>query len=160
MLNNIKNKNGFTLIEILASVVLLTIVISMFLSIFPQMANMNNRTGDNLDAANVGKELLVLVKKNAYTSFLNNDSNLIIKTTIRNLTKKEDLTSSIIYEGTYDKLGQTFFIKIQIKKIGEFPPPDQSQFHQLHQVIIDVDVKEIKTDSPTLTTTYGYIKGN
>ena len=62
MFHNLKNNSGFTLIEILASVVLLTVVLSMFLSIFPQMANMNNRTGDNLDAANVGKELLVKYK--------------------------------------------------------------------------------------------------
>ena len=63
MFHNLKNNSGFTLIEILASVVLLTVVLSMFLSIFPQMANMNNRTGDNLDAANVGKEVLVKMKK-------------------------------------------------------------------------------------------------
>ena len=63
MFHNLKNNSGFTLIEILASVVLLTVVLSMFLSIFPQMANMNNSTGDNLDAANVGKELLVKMKE-------------------------------------------------------------------------------------------------
>ena len=66
MFHNLKNNRGFTLIEILASVVLLTVVLSMFLSIFPQMANTNNRTGDNLDAANVGKEVLVRMKKLTY----------------------------------------------------------------------------------------------
>jgi len=157
MLNKFTNNNGFTLIEILASIVLLTVVISLFLSIFPQMGNMNQRNGDNLKAANVGKEVLVLVKKDKFTQFSSN-STLSIKTTIPNLTRVGN-TFPIIYKGTYKNWGESFFVQIRIEGVGELQAPsDFKQFHQLHQVRIDVDSKEIQKNSKSLTTTYGYIE--
>ena len=142
MFHNLKNNSGFTLIEILASVVLLTVVLSMFLSIFPQMANMNNRTGDNLDAANVGKELLV-----KYKNYKTSPDN-VFKTTVTNAlpptnTSIEPKISTYIYEN--------FDIVVTI-----YPKADanvQGSAQSLYLMKI-----EVMNGNNTLTTTHGYLK--
>ena len=59
----LNNENGLTLIEVLASIVLLSIIIVSFLSLFPQISNFNESTEKNLQAAAVAKEVRVLVKE-------------------------------------------------------------------------------------------------
>lgn len=61
----LKNEKGLTLIEVLASIVLLSIVIVSFLSLFPQISNFNESTEENLQAAAVAKEVRVLVKESS-----------------------------------------------------------------------------------------------
>lgn len=170
MLNRMKNTSGFTLVEILASVVLLTVVISLFLSIFPQMASVNNKNGDNLDAANAGKELLVLVKKNTYTDFksrlypatspeLEIESN---KFTINKIEETEKILNAkshkyIQITGTFE----SFDVEILVSNNGVFEDKiidgkvEKATF-QLHQVTIIVK----NNNSAPLTTTYGYIEEN
>lgn len=152
MINKITNGKGFTLIEILASIVLLTVVISLFLSIFPQMANTNNRNGDNLDAANVGKEILVLVK-DTYTI---ESSSLQLNGNIPDFTIADNTPSSILLEGFYETLRDNFFIEIEVDTLGAFL--NSSVKNQLYQVTIRVYQSENSTN--VLTTTHGYIKGS
>jgi prepilin-type N-terminal cleavage/methylation domain-containing protein len=146
MFHNLKNNSGFTLIEILASVVLLTVVLSMFLSIFPQMANMNNRTGDNLDAANVGKELLVEMKKLTYTQALTESTPLPIALS-QNINKS---TNPIIISGTYTSNEKSVKVNISL-----WPTPAVSGTAQtLHKMKIEV----LNSNDQILTSTYGYLK--
>ncbi|MFX3674582.1 MAG: prepilin-type N-terminal cleavage/methylation domain-containing protein [Paenisporosarcina sp.] len=58
-----ENEKGLTLIEVLAAIVLLSIVIVSFLSLFPQISSFNKTTEENLQAAAVAKEVKVLVKE-------------------------------------------------------------------------------------------------
>lgn len=130
--------------EILASVVLLTVVISLFLTMFPQMANINNKNGENLDAANVGKELLVKMKK------LTLDK-AILKENLP-ITISSNINSSsnpIIILGTYDSNNQSFKAKITI-----WPTPDVNGAQTLHRMQIDI----MNSNDRILTTTYGYLK--
>lgn len=55
---NTTKRNGFTLVEILASLTILGIVFISFMTIFPQMVNVNNQTETKLDSMNVAKQLL------------------------------------------------------------------------------------------------------
>lgn len=65
MHRNFQNYKGFTLIEVLASIVLLTIVISISLSIFPNMFRTNDVNEESLDAVAVAKDVLVNIKDNS-----------------------------------------------------------------------------------------------
>lgn len=149
MINQILNRNGFTLIEILASIVLLTIVISMFLTIFPQMGNMNHRNGENLDAANVSKELLVSIKRNDYNKVSLGTSLPIAVESINSLNK------DIIIIGNYKlfKVRLTLTIAEEETDIGKVP---------LHMLKIEIFDKNqtvlIDNKVNVLSTTYGYIK--
>ncbi|WP_277584453.1 PulJ/GspJ family protein [Psychrobacillus antarcticus] len=145
MLHNLKNNSGFTLIEILASVVLLTVVLSMFLSIFPQMANMNNRTGDNLEAANVGKEVLVKMKRITYTDAISG-TNLPITPS----QKINNSTNPIILSGTYTSNGKSTKINISLWPIEAVSGTAQT----LHKMKIDV----LNPNDLIQASTYGYLK--
>ncbi|SKA90868.1 MULTISPECIES: type II secretion system protein [Sporosarcina] len=52
------NEKGMTLVEILAALVILGIVFIGFMTIFPQMNNMNNRTETKLETMNLAKKVL------------------------------------------------------------------------------------------------------
>lgn len=64
MFRNFLNSRGFTLVEVLASVVLLAVVISLSLSIFPNMFRTNDVNEQSLDAVAIAKSALVKVKNN------------------------------------------------------------------------------------------------
>lgn len=147
MFHNLKNNSGFTLIEILASVVLLTVVLSMFLSIFPQMANMNNRTGDNLDAANVGKEVLVKMKKLSYENITSKTNLPIANTTYTNST------SNIQISGTYVTNDKNYNVKFNLNKTPDVEINNSTT--KLRRFSIEILDDQNKN---TLTTTYGYIQ--
>jgi len=144
MLNKIKNTNGFTLIEILASIALLTVVISLFLSIFPQMANTNNRNGENLNAANVGKELLVEMKKIKYRKAI--EINYLPNLPIKN-AKNIGNSPNIIIEGDYN----SFRVKMTIYPNAEANVKGSSKSLYLMKI-------EVMSGENTLTTTHGYLE--
>ncbi|PZX07073.1 prepilin-type N-terminal cleavage/methylation domain-containing protein [Psychrobacillus insolitus] len=144
MFHNLKNNSGFTLIEILASVVLLTVVLSMFLSIFPQMANMNNRTGDNLDAANVGKEVLVKMKKITYGDAI--EISKLTDLPIEN-AKKISTSPNTVIEGNYN----SFKVRMTIYPNASANVTGTAQSLYLMKI-------EVMNGNNTLTTTHGYLE--
>ena len=150
MLNRIKNTSGFTLVEILATVVLLTVVISLFLSIFPQMANMNNRNGENLDAANIGKELLVSIKKTSY-----NEVSLGTGLPISVVSVNPTSDNKIVIIGNY----KSFKTRLTLKNATEETDTGNVPLHQLN-IEIFAKSQEVSIDNKinALSTTYGYIK--
>lgn len=68
MRRNFLNSRGFTLVEVLASVVLLAVVLSISLSIFPSMFKTNNVNEESLDAVAVAKDTLIKAKNGAIKS--------------------------------------------------------------------------------------------
>lgn len=141
MLNYNKNQYGLTLIEVLASVVLFTVVIALLLSIFPQMTNINNKTGNNLDAANVGKELLFVIKDKDNLTF--NGTHYI--GSVPGLSLSESTANSL--KGIYN----SFYVEIFI---GKEAFSGSNVANQLYTV--EINIKKNK-ESQTLTKTYGYI---
>ncbi|WP_010099178.1 type II secretion system protein [Ornithinibacillus scapharcae] len=59
------NKNGFTLVELLASIAILTLVIGAFIPIFINIAQWNNKSEDNLIGANLIAEVAYNLESNA-----------------------------------------------------------------------------------------------
>lgn len=57
-----KGEKGFTLVEVLAALTILGILFISYMTIFPQMTKMNERTGNKLETMNMAKETLVEVK--------------------------------------------------------------------------------------------------
>lgn len=57
----LKQESGFTLVELLASIVLLTIIVTTFLSFFVQAGRTNNRIDDMNEATFLAQEQLELI---------------------------------------------------------------------------------------------------
>ncbi|WLV24125.1 type II secretion system protein [Aciduricibacillus chroicocephali] len=60
-------ENGFTLIEIIASIVLLAVVISVFLSIFPQMITWSKASEKELVSSNLSAKVAHGIYKGKYS---------------------------------------------------------------------------------------------
>ncbi len=58
----VNNERGITLVEILSALVILGIVFISFMTIFPQMNNINNRTETKLMTMNIAKQELAKLK--------------------------------------------------------------------------------------------------
>ncbi|SER85729.1 hypothetical protein [Psychrobacillus sp. OK032] len=146
MLTKIKNTEGLTLIEVLASIVLLSIVIISFISIFPQMTLMNTKTEDNLQAANVGKELLVELRNYKYDEFKPQVEHLL--STIEGLGQEPNTK---IYIGQYKSadVKTTYDVVITLYTTPNVIGPIQTLFKFKIEIL---------QENTVLTTTYGYIK--
>lgn len=134
------NEKGLTLIEVLASIVLLSIVIVSFLSLFPQITNFNDSTEENLQAAAVAKEVRVLVKEEGMdistpqkTSFLSNET----------LTNLDD---TILHKGEYND----FSVEVTIWKNKKYTSEVYEDLYQMKVSILNENNNEI-------SYTYGYI---
>jgi prepilin-type N-terminal cleavage/methylation domain-containing protein len=133
------NEKGLTLIEVLASIVLLSVVIVSFLSLFPQITQFNNVTEKNLQAAAVAKEVRVLVK----------DQEIDFMTPTL-LGKLSTLTPSITEDDiTFTGIYNSFTVNIIIDKSKEVSGEVQDLFQMKISVMNDAN-KEI-------SYTYGYI---
>lgn len=60
----IQKKNGYTLVELLASITILTLVIGAFIPIFIQITEWTNKSEDNLVGANLLAEVANELKNN------------------------------------------------------------------------------------------------
>jgi Tfp pilus assembly protein PilV len=64
----IKNEKGLTLLEVILSFAILTIVITSFLALFPQVAKFNQKTDESFTAINLANEKLAIIEQIAKKS--------------------------------------------------------------------------------------------
>lgn len=60
-----ENDKGFTMVEILAALTILGIVFISYMTIFPQMSNMNAKTETKLASMNIARQELANLKKHS-----------------------------------------------------------------------------------------------
>lgn len=115
-----KCQKGLTLIEVVASIVILSIVLILAISIFSQMVKTNSNSKENLETASIGKEILVEMKKIKFTSIHNKPISEINKTFPIKVTSIEANTiQNIEYLsliGTYQYFNNDYGITIHISK--------------------------------------------
>lgn len=146
MQKSIKNEQGLTLIEVLASIVLLSIVIVSFLSLFPQITNFNKSTEENLQAAATAKEVRVLVKEE-----IESLNNFPIKLAFTNERTLDDGVYS--YRGKYND----FEVVIEVQDqpfVGD--EPLKNEIRNLYKYKVSVG----HGDTRILSKTYGFISKN
>jgi len=140
MQKSTENEKGLTLIEVLASIVLLSIVIVSFLSLFPQITNFNKSTEENLQAAATAKEVRVLVKE----KFTNFDSPSLL-----NVLENETIDISettIEYEGAFNN----FPVGVVIWK-------DKKDVSGAFEDLFQMKVSVFNENNNEISYTYGYI---
>ncbi len=75
----VRNEKGVTLIEILAAVVILSIILVSLMNFFPQMGFINKLNGEKSQAINTAKQVLIdWQNDNGVEAFLKGDSSAII----------------------------------------------------------------------------------
>jgi prepilin-type N-terminal cleavage/methylation domain-containing protein len=140
MLKLYENEKGLTLIEVLASIVLLSVVIMSFLSLFPQITNFNKYTEENLQAAATAKELRVLVKEKFDNFESPTSTNVLVNETM-------DISSdSIKFIGQFNDFPVEVVIFKDKKDVS-------GSFEDLYQMKISI----LNENNNEISYTYGYI---
>jgi len=135
-----ENEKGLTLIEVMASIVLLSIVIVSFLSLFPQITNFNDSTEKNLQAAAVAKEIRVLVKEEKIDISNPQKTTFLINETVT------EMNDTILHKGEYNN----FSVEVTIWKNEKYSSTVYEDLYQMKVSILNENNNEI-------SYTYGYI---
>ncbi|WP_307286405.1 prepilin-type N-terminal cleavage/methylation domain-containing protein [Bacillus sp. SORGH_AS_0510] len=142
-MNEIKNEDGLTLIEVLISITLLSIIFLSFMSFFPQMGFMNNQNESKTQAINTAKEVLIEWQgMDDLKAFLVDPTNDTL----------DDLPSNKKTEGVYYYFYTTknnYDVTIRINIL----PSKESKVTKAHLIRVQLFNKKGKLVSET----YGYV---
>lgn len=149
MFKNFLNSRGFTLVEILASIVLLAVVISISLSIFPNMFKTNDVNEESLDAVAIAKDVLVRIKDNSDQSFVSHS--LIVDSPADPAVP----TNHKYYRDSTKYPGYEILLIIDPNEIKTDPSNPTSAGLDLYQVTVHV-----YEGTSIRATNYGYVTGD
>ncbi|QUW22514.1 type II secretion system protein [Sporosarcina sp. Marseille-Q4063] len=151
-----RNDKGLSLIEVLASLVILGIVFVGFMTIFPQMTLFNKKTEIKLETMNLAREEIALIKnkKEPYVSPLNqNDINAIILGTNETVIKNPVDLSKNALRINYEKNDYIYEADFYTD-----PVPDlDSKIHPENIILYKVHLK-VLADGKINSESYGYIE--
>lgn len=144
------NEKGVTLIEVLVSIVLLSVVFMSVMNFFPQMGFINQVNTDKNKAINLTKEILInwqessdvkwfLVRTDNVTGFTPSESKV-------NYTNFSFDTDYYYFETTKD----SYNVHIKIKKL----PNKNSKLVSIHSINIQL----LNKKGNVVSETYGYVK--
>lgn len=138
------NERGLSLVEVLASIVILSIVFMGFMAIFPQMTNFNKKTETKLETMNVARQEIVEIQSLVFTNPLNESQ---IKSKIGPKTVKSGDNIIASYKKGDYQYEADFYTNADL---GNEADPDNIALYKVHlKVIVDGKVN---------SETFGYIE--
>ncbi|MDN4495510.1 type IV pilus modification PilV family protein [Ureibacillus aquaedulcis] len=152
--NLFKNNNGISLIEVLASLVILSIILISFMNFFPQMGQKNVQNENKQEAINIAKKELFYWKSaiensSDFNSFKNNPtsssfsfigSNDIVTFDSNTISIKTDQTKST---------SSDFSVTTTIHRATDLPSKPKKAYQ--------MDIQLFKKNDILVSETYGYI---
>ena len=149
----LKNEKGFTLIEVLASIVILSLVLISIMSIFPQMGMVNNQNEQKTQAINTAKEVLISWQDSTVVkTFLQSSS----QTTGFNPAYVNEDVNYTVFSNTkfanyyyFETTKDEYKVQIKLKKT----PNKSSKISFVHQI----DVQLFNSKGIMVAETYGYV---
>ena len=140
-------EKGFTLVEVLAALTILGIVFISYMTIFPQMSNMNERTETKLETMNVAKKVLTDIKNEESYALLEIDK---IKTSPPSSTEYE--IYKIDYPG-YNVEVDCYKTKVEKKYQTCSDKNETNRLPGLYKVHI-----KVLKDNKLISETFGYVE--
>lgn len=164
-MNKMKLEHGFTLLELLASIVIIVIVLTSFFSFFSQSAMFSKKNEENLVAMNLAREVLETVKKEAgkeedgiapsrFPSSIFDGSNCLDSTKINQakgiLNLNDDGTFKDVDNQLYPCLSLVSETDVNVSEVD----------YKLMRVMVEIyqKAKEAGQSDQLLTKTYGYVR--
>lgn len=134
---------GLTLVEILASLVILGIVFVAFMTIFPQMTLFNNRTETKLETMNEARVVLEEYRAKSLS-----------KSSLFNDTCSASKWHQLEYDGNHE-FDDNRSVLIRVKDCPDVKPTNATLANtvQLHQIHI-----EVKDRQQLISETFGFVK--
>lgn len=138
----LKNEKGFTLVEILAALTILGIVFISFMTIFPQMSNLNERTETKLQTMNIAKSELVELKK--------------LPVILNEYEKKKGSAGVDDFE-VYIMDKSDYILEVQCHNVGKQTCSGIGEKNDRKNALYRINIKII-VDGKTNSETFGYIE--
>jgi len=151
--NKLLDESGISLIEVIASIVILTIILISFLSIFPQMGLTNKYNDDKQDAFNLVQKELNYWKNtfegiNDFSSFLSNPVEKY--TDIDSEGKVTEDSNSITIKRDSTKTSTSSFK--EIINISKIP-----NLNSTPKKAVQIHVKLLNKNNSVISEIYGFI---
>ena len=148
----ISNERGLTLIELLASIIILSIVILTFLSFFTNAFRFNAINSDSIQAMNIAREQQAMIKENdsdIHQLLVNNSltAEAAIRLHVNNSIEKTEKNGKDYY--ILKSTNTDYDITIAIEKDTHLT----ETFNDLHEVHV-----EVKKNGKLLSETYTYFE--
>lgn len=153
MKNQIDNEKGLTLLEVLLSIVILTIILVTVMNFFPQMGFMNKQNEDKQQATNLAKKELIywqetLGNSSDFENFKKNPKQDY--PFIREDDTVSDNTSTItIKTNTTRSTNSIFNVEVIINKDSDLDSEPTKAY--------PIDIKLFKNKDTLVSETYGYV---
>jgi prepilin-type N-terminal cleavage/methylation domain-containing protein len=154
--SHVKCEEGLTLIEVLASLVILGIVFIGFMNIFPQMTVFNQKTETKLNTMNLAKQEIVEIKSIPKLSLpfsLEQLSTLDTKNTLK-LIHDVEKAFKIEYVKNDYKYQVEFNKDDALCKKSALEPCENTNNIALHKVHVQIFAEDTQLSSET----YGYLE--
>ncbi|MFC4800979.1 prepilin-type N-terminal cleavage/methylation domain-containing protein [Neobacillus sp. GCM10023253] len=149
----LKNEKGLTLLEVLISIVLLSMVLLTTMSFFPQMGLVNKQNEEKTQAINSAKEVLINWQESTVVKTYLASDNQTAGFTPAYVDEKVNYTffSSTKYTGYYyfETTKNNYNAQIKIKK----SPNKSSSISYVHQIIVQL----INKRGNVVAETFGYV---
>ena len=150
MRKNLRDEEGLSLVEVLASIVILGIVFVSFMMIFPQMTLFNKKTEAKLETMNLARQEIALIKKNSYSSPLKQGDILLAF----GGTVPPDVPEGVI-RINYDKNDYLYEVDFYTEPVLGFDSESHPENIELYKVHLKVLV-----DGKQNSESYGYIEAD
>lgn len=135
---------GLTLLEVLASIVIVGLIVTTFFGFFSQSMLFSSKNEEDLQAINIARKVLVVVQE-AKASDLNQLNNAM-KSKIG--IKNDESSLSYYIE---DKKNNKYYVKVD-------PILDKATY-SLTPISVKVSATPFEDENAKITETFGYIKG-
>ncbi|MFC7364702.1 MULTISPECIES: type IV pilus modification PilV family protein [Bhargavaea] len=175
-----RDEKGLTLVEILATLVILGIVFIGIMTLFPQMTLFNERTEVKLDTMNVARQETSFIKSiplelewEKVDEMTETDNNLIagqLETVLKNRPDIDESTLSVTPETGSKKIsvkytlnnGNTVVADVEAPAECEAPCDDSKDFNEVFDTFflrkMKIEVYESASSTNPLSKNYGYLK--
>lgn len=154
------NKKGMTLLEVLLAITILSIVLTSFFSLFPQIATFNAKTDEKLSGMYLANEKIVvlneLAKKNREIFSIDPDEQTL---TISDYSKANAAYAPLKLAQNMEEYNDFFLLytdeeniqsKIKINKRPDTAPNDYYQLYRIHVEVFNRQLDEV-------SSIYGYL---
>lgn len=150
----LKKQNGFTLIEILASIIILSIILITFFSFFSQSINFSKANEEEYAAIHLAEQIWVNLNKSVDNSPSNPNFKQNLNLTTYNTAQQNAL--NVDQNGFIDIDGNGIINEMDQYKLN-LVIQLESNFTNFD--IYFVNIRIVDKNNHVLTETYGYLKG-
>lgn len=153
MKSQVQSEEGLSLVEVLASIVILGIVFVGLTMILPQMALFNKKTEIKLETMNLARQEIALIKMDSYSSPLSKDE-IHAKLAGTISVNPSDLSESAIRINYHksDYQYEVDFFTDEIPGLGSENYPENIVLYKVHLKVL--------ADGKQNSESFGYIEAN